>query len=187
MEQSQQRCWLWLYSFIIPCLWLCGVSYALCLLPSLLQCCLVLFSAALPVLMCSACRSSACPDVLCLMQLSLSDELGVCSLFYLGYIHIALCDSLSGLCALWDSLSSFACPWLDSCILGWPVWPVIIYPLLGVHPSISIVRLILIGYHCNCLDGQLNYQASAHRLIGVTTIYWFCNWWLCHSTLLQQL
>ena len=43
VEQSQQRCWLWLYSFIIPCFWLCGISYALCLLPSLLKCCWELF------------------------------------------------------------------------------------------------------------------------------------------------
>ena len=43
VEQSQQRCWLWFYSFIIPCLWLCGVTYALCLLPSFLQCCWELF------------------------------------------------------------------------------------------------------------------------------------------------
>ena len=40
MEQSQQGASCSCISFIIPCLWLCGVSYALCLLPSLLQCCL---------------------------------------------------------------------------------------------------------------------------------------------------
>ena len=45
--------------------------------------------------------------------------------------------------------------------MGWPDWPVIGYPLLGVHPSISIVELTLIGYHGNCLYGQLHYQASA--------------------------
>ena len=172
--QSQQRHWLWLYSFIIPCLWLCEVSYALCLLPSLLQCCLELFSCQL-ILVCSPLRRSAFPDVLCLMQLSLSEDLGFCSLFYLGYVCIALQDSLSGLCAFWDSLSSFLGPWLGSCILGWPVWPVIGYPLLGVHPSMSIVRLIMIGYHCNHLDGQLNYWASAHWLIGWTTMYQLCD------------
>ena len=36
--------------YIIPCLWLCGISYALCLLPSLLQCCLAVSSAAQHVL-----------------------------------------------------------------------------------------------------------------------------------------
>ena len=50
-------------------------------------------------------------------------------------------------------------------------WPVIGYPLLGVHPSMSVVRLIMIGYHCNCLDGQLNYQTSAHWLISGATDY----------------
>ena len=105
-----------------------------------------------------------------------------CSLFYLGHIHIALWESLSGpvhsgiVCLVSQVL------WLGSCILGWPVWPVIGYPLLGVHPSMSIVRLIMIGYHCNHLDGQLNYQASAHWLIGGTTMYPLCNQWFCHST-----
>ena len=47
-------------------------------------------------------------DVPCLMQLSLSKVWGFCSLFYLGYFGIALWDSLSGLCGLWYSLSSFS-------------------------------------------------------------------------------
>ena len=91
---------------------------------------------------------------------------------------IAPWDSLSGLCALWDSLSSFPSLLLGSCTLGWPVWPVIGFPLLGVHPSISIVKLILIGYHCNHLDGQLNYWVFAHWLISVTIVYQLCYWWL---------
>ena len=110
VEQSQQRCWLQLYSFIIPCLWLCGISYALCLSPSLLQCCWVLLS-----------LSSACLVVLCLMQFSLSKDLGFYSLFYPMHNYIALWDSLPGLvhsgisclasqtpywtAALWDGLS----------------------------------------------------------------------------------
>ena len=117
------------------------------------------------------------------MELCLSEDLGFCSLFYLGYFCIAPWDSLSGLCALWDSLSSFPSLWLGRCTLGWPVWPVVGYPLSGVHPSISIVKLIMTDYHCNCLDGQVNYQASAHWLITVTTMYWLCNQWLQHSTL----
>ena len=55
-------------------------------LPILLQCCWVLLS-----------LSSACLVVLCLMQLSLSEDLGFCSLFYPVHICIALWDSLSGL------------------------------------------------------------------------------------------
>ena len=38
VEQSQQGVSFSCILFIIPCLWLCRVSYALCLLPSLLQC-----------------------------------------------------------------------------------------------------------------------------------------------------
>ena len=41
--------------------------------------------------------SSVFPLVLCLMQLSLSEDLGFCSLFYLVDFHTALWDSLSGL------------------------------------------------------------------------------------------
>ena len=48
--------------------------------------------------------------------------------------------------------------------------------LTDLHPSISIVKLTVIGYHCNHLDGQLNYQASAFRLIGVTVMYQIWDW-----------
>ena len=41
----------------------------------------------------------------------------------------------------------------------------------------------MIGYHCNCLDEQLNYQASAHWLISGATMYWICDQWSWHSTL----
>ena len=54
-------------------------------------------------------------------------------------------------------------------------WPVIGYPLLGVHPSISVLKLTVIGYHCNHLDGQINYQASALWLTGVTIMYQICD------------
>ena len=100
---------------------------------------------------------------------------------------IAPWDSLSGLCALWDSLSSFPSLLLGRCTLGWPVWPLIGFPLLGVHPSISIVKLIATGYHCNHLNEQLNCWAFAHWLIGMTIMHWLCYWWLGSSTLLQQL
>ena len=69
--------------------------------------------------------------------------------------HIAPWDSLSGLCALWDSLSNFPSLPLGRCTLGQPVWPVIGFPLLGVHPSISIVKLIMIHYHSNAWMGSL--------------------------------
>ena len=89
---------------------------------------------------------------------------------------IAPWHSLSGLCALWDSLSSFPSLLLGRCTLEWSVQPVIGSPLLGVHPSISIVKLIMIGYHCNHLAGQLNCWAFTHLLIGVTIMYQLCYW-----------
>ena len=33
----------------------------------------------------------------------------------------------------------------------------------------SIVSFVVIGYHFNCLDGQLNCQAFTHSLIGRVT------------------
>ena len=97
--------------------------------------------------------------------------------------HITPWDSLYGLCASWDSLSSFPSLWLVRCTLGQPVWPVVGYPFLGVHPSITIVTLIIIGYHCNCLDGQLNCQASARWLIDVPNLHRMYGRWLCPSTI----
>ena len=133
-----------------------------------------------------SCSSSqlTCPVVLCLMQLSLSEDLIFCSLFYPVHICTVLLDSLSRLVHSGIACLASQAPWLGSCILGWPVWPVIGYPMIGAHPSMSIVRLIVIGYHCNCLDGQFNYQASAHWLISGATMYWLFDWWLCYPTAL---
>ena len=41
--------------------------------------------------------------------------------------------------------------------------------MIGAYLSVSIVSSVLIGYCCNCLDGQLNYQAFTHCIIGRTT------------------
>ena len=109
-----------------------------------------------------------------LKELCLSEDLGFCSLFYLGHIHIALWDSLSGLVHFGIVCLASQAP--DWAVAFWDgLWPVMGYPLLGVYPSMSIVRLIMIGYHCNCLDGWLDYQASAHWLIGGTTMYQLCD------------
>ena len=66
---------------------------------------------------CSVVRSCslsqlACPVVLCLMQLSLPEDLGFCSLFYPVHICTALWDSLSGLVhSRIASLASQASDW----------------------------------------------------------------------------
>ena len=133
-------------SFIILCLWICGVSYALCLLPSLMQCRLdIVLRSAVGLLM--SLDVPFCPSWL------LPFHLGFCSPFYFRVFCIVPWDSMSGLCALWGSLSSFPSLLLGRCTLGRLVWPVIGFPLLGIHPSISIVKLIIIGYWCNHLDG----------------------------------
>ena len=68
-------------------------------LPSLLQYCWVLLN-----------LSSACSVVLCLMQLSLSEDLGFYSLFYPVHICTALWDSLPGLVHSGIALSGFPGP-----------------------------------------------------------------------------
>ena len=91
------------------------------------------------------------------------------------HIHIALWDKLSGLVHSGIAMSGFPGPQLGSCILQWSAWQVIGYPMIDAQPSMSLVRLIVIGYNCNCLGGQLNYQAFAHWLIGGATNYRLCN------------
>ena len=140
---------VFLYYLLILALW-----SVLCLmpsLPSLLQCCWVLLS-----------WSSACLVVLLKGALLVWGFGLLQCLFYWVHIHIALWQSLSGLVHSGIALSGFPGPWLGSYILGWHV---IGNPMIDALPSMSIVRLIMIGYHCNHLDGQLNHQASAHWLI----------------------
>ena len=43
--------------------------------------------------------------------------------------------------------------------------------MIGAHQSVPIVRLVVIGYYCVHLDGQLNYQAFTHQLISGATNY----------------
>ena len=132
-----------------PVLRLCGVSSALCLLPSLLQCSPVTLDVSYLI-------QFSCPQAFSLLEFCLSGFGALQSLLSRVFC-IASWDSLSGLCASWDNLSSFPSLSSGRCTLGRPVWPVVGYPLLGVHPNITIVKLIAIGYCCNCLDGQLNY------------------------------
>ena len=39
--------------------------------------------------------------------------------------------------------------------------------MIGADLGVSIVSLAMIGYCCNCLGGQLNYQAFTHWLMDV--------------------
>ena len=41
--------------------------------------------------------------------------------------------------------------------------------MIGAHTSVSTVSFAVIGYHCNCLDGQLDYQTLTHCIIGGAT------------------
>ena len=41
--------------------------------------------------------------------------------------------------------------------------------MIGAYLRLSIVSFVVIGYHCNCLDGQLNWQAFTHSIISRAT------------------
>ena len=51
------------------------------------------------------------------------------------------------------------------------MWPVVGWSMMGANSGVSIVSLVVIGYCCDCLGGQLNYQAFTHWLIGGATNY----------------
>ena len=129
---------------------------------------LVIVPSSLMCLMPYACQLASCsmglsnyashPDPMtlhspCPLFSSPSSSPGFCSPFYSGCFLVEPWDSLSdyvypGIAylafqasdwvgAFWGSLSGF----------------LISHLLSGVHPSITLVKLIVIGYHCNCLDG----------------------------------
>ena len=100
---------------------------------------------------------ASCPDSdftsLCPLFSSPLSSPGFCSPFHSGCFLVEPWDSLSdyvysGIACLafqatdwvgafWGSLSGF----------------LISHLLLGVHPSVTLVKLIVIGYHCSHLDG----------------------------------
>ena len=84
--------------------------------------------------------------------------------FYLGCLALHF-----GVVCLGEMYLGIAC--LTSITPDWSgvswdslVLPGIGYPLFSVHPSKTIVTLVMIGYCCNCLDGHLNYWTSTHWL-----------------------
>ena len=112
-------------------------------------------------------------------------QLGFCNPFYLGCFLIEP----------WDSLSGYVHPgiafWLPKPLIGQVHSGVacLVFWLatfcLGVHPSMTLVKLIMIGYHCNYLDGQLNCLASTHWLIIMSEHVLenlIMYQWLCPST-----
>ena len=125
---------------------------------------------------------TSCPDSMTLhspcplFSSPLSPFSGFCSPFYSGCFLVEPWDSLSdyvypGIACLafqasdwvgafWGSLSGF----------------LINHFLSGVHPSMTLVKLIMIGYHCNHLDGWLNcfnfsfYTLANHYLSRVNCV-----------------
>ena len=155
VEQSQQGCDSSCYTLlaVIPSSVKYPIPYA-CQLASCnlgISCCISLFLVSL------------CPYVphvllFCNSYYCYSPNWGSAAPFYSGCFLIEP----------WDSLPDLPGLQLGRCILGYLVWFVIGYPLLGVHPSVTLVKLIVIGYCCNCLDGQLNCLTSTHCLIVIS-------------------
>ena len=140
------------------------MSYAF--LPSFLQCCWVLLSlssACLVVLL----EGALLVPLFSLKELYLSEDLGLYSLFYPVHIHTALWDSLSGACALWESLSSFPGPehrkWcgliLQTCMIwanlynSWLIWLAALNDL-----EMSQIRKVMSGVHLPSWPHALQYN-----------------------------
>ena len=82
------------------CLLLFRVSYSLCLLPSLLQW-------GLDIILRSSAVSQYLSMFLLVLPIYCYISFGLCSPFLFRFFCIVPWNSLSGLCALWGSLSSF--------------------------------------------------------------------------------
>ena len=57
--------------------------------------------------------------------------------------------------------------------------------MIGAYLSVSIVSFVVIGYHCNCFDGQLNWQAFTHCTISRATkllVVQSVIWGMAHSS-----
>ena len=125
MEQSQQGVGCSCISVLSSCFWLCGVSYALCLLPRVLWSVVLLCPVAQVVLLFC---SSACPPMFSLKELCLSEDLGFYSLFYLVPFCNALWDSLSGLmhsgiACLTSQAPDWAVAFWDACLVcNWLIY-----------------------------------------------------------------
>ena len=102
---------------------------------------------------------ASCPDFMtlhspcpCSSSLALS-SLGFCSPFYSGCFLIEPWDSLSDYVYSGIAYLAFQASDLADAFWGSLSGFLISHLLLGVHPSMTLVKLIVIGYLCNCLDG----------------------------------
>ena len=119
-------------------------SSLMCLMPYACQ----LASCSMPISYYASCSCSISSHSLCSSSpLLLLPQLGFCSPFYPGCFHFEPWDSLSdyvhpGIACLAFQASDWAGAFWGS-LSGF----VINHLLLGVHPSMTLVKLIMIGYH----------------------------------------
>ena len=150
LVQLQHGCGSGCHTFISKHFYLYDMSYVLCWSASFLQ--HVYIQLCFLFLIYDLMFPMSFVLIPLLFLLSLSSPVGFCSPFYPGCFLIEPLDNLSdyvhpGIACLvfqdsdwvgafWGSLSGF----------------LISHLLLGVHPSMTLVKLMMTGYHFNCLD-----------------------------------
>ena len=113
--------------------------------------------------------------------LALSESPSPSLLFYLVCFPIEPWNGLSGYVHPGIACLAFqASDWAGAFWTSLSDYP----PLLGVCPSMTFVKLLVIGHCCDCLGGWLNCLAFRHWLILILRGLITCQW-LCPSTLLQ--
>ena len=108
----------------------------------------------------------------------------LCFLFSASLLLLLLLSFVLSLCPLlsrvfsiepWNSLSGYVHPGI-ACLAFWAsdlvgaFWTSLsdYPPLLGAYPSMTFVKLIVIGHCCDCLGGWLNCLAFTHLLIVIS-------------------
>ena len=159
------RTWFWLfylYKWMFLVLW-----HILCLPASFLQHGYSICSYSCSMSLCSPLFLALCFLLLLLPSLSLSLSLSLLSSavpFYLGCFPTEPWDSLSGYVHPGIACLAFqASYWVGTFWTSLSDYP----PLLGVYPSVTLVKLIRIGHCCDHLGGWLNCLTFTHWLVVI--------------------
>ena len=109
---------------------------------------------------------------LCSCSMLLVLSLSPCLLLLSSFIQCVFPLNLEIAC-----LAFWASDWVGACWTSLSDYP----PLLGVCPSMTFVKLFMIGHCCDHFGGWLNCLAFTHWIIITSRGLIMC-WWLCPST-----